>query len=445
LPQSAASHEDVVARIAGDVRARIGRPGPVRVAKDGVSHLVPIPRDPRLRAAPIRIGPLRRILAIDPANRLCTAQAGVRFDELVRATLPHGLRPTVVPELMGITVGGAVAGGSVESTSHLAGGFHDGCLEYEIVTGRGEILRVSPETDPLAFEMIHGSYGTLGVLTKLSFRLVPAKPFVRVEYHRFASFEAFAEELFAWCRAGDAEFIDAIVHGPRAFVLCLGWGVDRAPYQSSYRRLRIYHESTTQRGEDYLSAPDYFFRYDADCHWITRRFPPLTWRPVRLLAGGSVLGSGNLIRWGRRLAPLLALRRRPDVVCDVFVPARRLADFHAWYARVMRFYPLWMVPYRMPRPYPWIRAEHAAKAADDLFVDCAVYGMKNDRPDVDCSELLERETYELGGIKALISQNHYDRERFWSIYDRPRYEEIKRRLDPEGVFGDLYEKVCRRA
>ena len=28
--------------------------------------------------------------------------------------------------------------------------------------------------------MIHGSFGTLGILTKLTFRLVPAKPYVRV-------------------------------------------------------------------------------------------------------------------------------------------------------------------------------------------------------------------------------------------------------------------------
>ncbi|APR77098.1 Hypothetical protein A7982_02445 [Minicystis rosea] len=433
-----------MARIAGDVKSRIGRRGSTRVQRDGVSHLVPMARDRRLRAAPIRTGPLDRILEIDPSGRRCTAEAGLTFGELVRATQIFGLRPTVVPELVGITIGGAVAGGSVESSSHLAGGFHDGCLEYEIVTGRGDVLRVSPETDPLAFGMIHQSYGTLGVLTKIAFRLVPSKPFVRVEYHRFASFDAFADELFAWCRTGDAEFIDGIAHGPRSFVLCLGWGVDRAPYRSTYRRLRIYHESTARRAEDYLSAPDYFFRYDADCHWITRRFPPLTWWPVRALAGGVFLGSTNLIRWARRLAPLLALRRRPDVVSDVFVPARTLADFHAWYEGAMGFYPLWMVPYRMSRPYPWLRAEHVAKAADDLFIDCAVYGMQNDRPDVDCSELLERKVYELGGIKGLISQNHYDRGRFWSIYDRPRYEEAKRRLDPEGVFGDLYEKVCRR-
>jgi hypothetical protein len=81
--------------------------------------------------------------------------------------------------------------------------------------------------------------------------------------------------------------------------------------------------------------------------------------------------------------------------------------------------------------------------ADELFIDCAVYGKPNEEPGIDYSEILERKTYELDGIKTLISRNHYSREQFWSIYDNPRYDAAKRRLDPQGVFGDLYEK-CHR-
>lgn len=76
-------------------------------------------------------------------------------------------------------------------------------------------------------------------------------------------------------------------------------------------------------------------------------------------------------------------------------------------------------------------------------MDLAVYGMRNEDPAVDRSEQLEDKTYELGGIKTLISRNHYSPERFWSIYNRPNYEKAKERLDPQGVFPDLYEKLGR--
>src|SRR5262249_14113718 len=99
--------------------------------------------------------------------------------------------------------------------------------------------------------------------------------------------------------------------------------------------------------------------------------------------------------------------------------------------------------YRIPEMYPWIAPEHAVRMADGLFIDCAVYGKPNSDPKVDASQVLEEKTFELGGIKTLISRNHYSRERFWQIYDKAQVEEAKRRLDPKGVFPGLYEKFHR--
>jgi hypothetical protein len=81
---------------------------------------------------------------------------------------------------------------------------------------------------------------------------------------------------------------------------------------------------------------------------------------------------------------------------------------------------------------------------DDLMIDVAVYGKRNNRRDIDWSEVLEHKTHELGGIKTLISRNHYTRERFWEIYDRERWTSAKRELDPGGLFNDLYDKFRPR-
>ncbi|MDI3285852.1 FAD-binding oxidoreductase [Polyangium sp. 15x6] len=436
------SHEREVTRVATTIRVQAGRGGPVRIDKGGVSHFVPVPGDPRERAARIDASRLRRVLSIDPERRVCVAEPGVTFAELVPRTLEHHLVPAVVPELEDITLGGAVAGCSIESSSYRYGGFHDSCLEYEVISGDGEIVTCSAEKEPLLFDMIHGSYGTLGVLSRITFQLVPAKRFVRMEYRHYDSFDAFNAAMVERCRVGDFEFVDGIVHGPRMFVLCLGTFVDAAPFTSNYRWLDVYYKSTLGRTEDFLTTPDYFFRYDAECHWLSRTVPGLETKPVRWLVGRHVLGSRNLIRWSRRLDRVLGLKSRPDVVCDIFVPQRNFSAFYPWYARDFDFWPLWVVPYRMPRPYPWIRESHA-KHEDELWIDCAVYGKPNNDPLIDWSEVLERKTYELGGVKTLISRNHYTEERFWEIYDRERYEAAKRRLDPRGVFPGLYEK-CHR-
>lgn len=442
-PPAVASHDEIVADIAAQIRARAGSGEPLHIEKGGVHHFVPLAGDRRFVGRPVDVSRLNRVLEIDPGRRRCVVEPGVTFGALVRATLAHGLIPTVVPELEGITAGGAVAGCSVESMSWRYGGFHDSCEEYELVSGAGEVLTVSRQRDPQLFHMMHGSYGTLAILTRLSFELVPATRYVRLEYRRFSTIESFEAELRARIAAGDHPFIDAIVHGPEELVLCLGSFVATAPYVSDYRWLDIYYKSTRTRSEDYLTTEDYCFRYDAECHWLTRTVRPLEWKPVRFAVGKLFLGSTNLIRWSKRLERLLALKKRPDVVVDVFVPSRRLREFFEWYKRGLAFYPLWLVPYRIAEPYPWIAPGHAAGFADDLFIDCAVYGKQNGDPAVDWSQALEEKTYELGGIKTLISRNHHTREKFWQIYGKDAYDAAKSRLDPHALFPSLYEKFHR--
>jgi hypothetical protein len=169
----------------------------------------------------------------------------------------------------------------------------------------------------------------------------------------------------------------------------------------------------------------------------------LQWKPIRAALGGAFLGSTNLIRWSKRLEKVLGLKKRPDVVVDVFIPARRFAEFYEWYERELDFFPLWIVPYRMHDRYPWLDPGLAEAIGDDLMIDCAVYGLRNNDPTVDYSEALENMTYELGGVKTLISRNHYTRERFWSIYNSSNYYSVKEKTDPQGLFPDLFEKFHR--
>ena len=80
---------------------------------------------------------------------------------------PHGLAPRAIPWLDSITLGEAVA-------NCAAGGFHESCIEYEVVTGTGDVVRCSRQYDRELFERMHGARGTLGIVTQLTFELVEA-------------------------------------------------------------------------------------------------------------------------------------------------------------------------------------------------------------------------------------------------------------------------------
>ena len=171
-------HATKVSRVVAQLRHHAYSPfraSPISFKKKAVSHPVPKRHDRRRLDPKIDISDLDEILEIDVAARTCTAEGGVTFVDLVAAPLRHGLVPLVVPELKTITVGGAVSGCSLESMSFQYSGFHDTCLAYEVITGRGEVLHCTPDNaHRLIFQMMYGSFGTLGVLSKLTFRLVPA-------------------------------------------------------------------------------------------------------------------------------------------------------------------------------------------------------------------------------------------------------------------------------
>lgn len=440
------AHHERVGRIVAQMRKMAGTVSAPVKEREGVSHFVPLPGRASSNRPKLNLKELNHILDINVGRMTCTAEPGVTFDELVRETLRFGLIPYTVPELKTITIGGAVSGCSLESMSFQYGGFHDSCLEYEIITGRGEVVQCSPDNRNDSFQMIHGSYGTLGILSLITFKLLPAHPCVQMRNVLFHDFDSFWNYMRERCEQKDVDFIDGIIHAPDRLVVCEGRMVpaEENLKLSKYDWLSVYYQSTLDKRVDNLALHDYFFRYDAECHWLSRTVPALEYWPVRMLLGNYLLGSTNLIEWSQKLSPLLKWKHRPDVVVDVFIPEHNFARFFELYQKDFDYYPLWIVPYRAPRLYPWLSDEHAERMGTSFLIDCAVYGKPNDDPRIDYSELLERKTYELNGIKTLISRNHYDETTFWSIYNRPRYESAKAGLDPDNLFGDLYQKFKPR-
>jgi hypothetical protein len=255
-----------------------------------------------------------------------------------------------------------------------------------------------------------------------------------VTYERTSRVDAFRESLER--RRGDesVDFIDGFVFSPREFVLNVGRFVDRVPYRSRYDGTRVYYASTRKRPEDYLEAEDYFFRYD---HGVTNVHPKSA---LGRLLFGRVFRSAHLLRLVDRV-PILLPKSRPDVTVDLFVPASRLQEYLAWHDRALGHYPLWVVPYRRVRDYEWLSKGFYAGVADTLFIDLAIYGMKQPKGRNVYREI-EEELPRVNGLKTLISYNYYRADEFWTIYNRENYLAVKRVTDPEGIFRDLYDKTC---
>jgi len=427
-------HEQKVARIVEQLEAHRGV-RPLSLRKKTVAHQVPKAGDHRHKDSKIDVSELTEILEIDPARRICVAESGVTFIDLVRETMKHGLVPIVVPELTTITIGGAISGCSIESMSFVRGGFHDTCREYEVITATGKVLTCTPTNEHrLVFEMIHNSFGTLGILSKLTFELVPAKPFVHVTYETYDTLEDYRAAIWRHFELRDADFMDGIIHARDCYVLSMGRFVDKAPYTSRYDWVKVYYQSTRKRSDDYLRTIDYFFRYDRGVTNV---------RPKSLVARilfGKLMSSTQWLRLGNKLNFLLS-RDRPTVTVDVFVPYGKVPTFMDWYDKAVGHYPIWCVPYKRVNDYPWIVDSYWSKLEDTLFLDLAIYGMRQPLGR-NIHRELEYELMRVSGLKTLISHNYYTRDEFWSIYNQDNYQAVKHITDPDNQFRDVYEKMC---
>lgn len=429
------SHEEKVSRIAKQLKERKSS-APLTLKKKAVSHEVPKPRDKKHSDEKLDVSDLDEIIHIDAEKRICIAEPGATFETVVAAAMEHGLAPVVVPELKTITIGGAVSGGSIESMSYRFGGFHDSCLEYEVVTAKGDILICTPDNhNKLLFQMVHWAFGTLGIITLLKFRLIPAKPFVKVTYEKYGTLEEFKNAIWEHYTKKDIDFMDGIMHSPKEYVLSAGDFVDKAPYTHSYDWMRIYFLSTARRKEDYLKTPDYFFRYNKG---VTNVHPKSF---VGRLLLGRLINSNSTLKLAntfRKVIPSTAI----PITVDTFIPFSKMEEFMEWYEREIGHFPLWCVPYRVMRKYEWLSDEFISNVRDELFLDIALYGMR--RKDAEhYHRIIEKKLIELGAIKTLISTNLYSEEEFWRIWNKNNYDLVKSKTDPDNIFRGLYEKTCR--
>jgi decaprenylphospho-beta-D-ribofuranose 2-oxidase len=114
---------------------------------------------------------LDRVLELDVEKGTVTCEAGVSIDTLMRALIPLGWFPTVVPGTRYVTVGGAVA--SDIHGKYRLGSFCDAVTRLTLATPGSGMITVGPEEQPDVFWATAGGMGLTGVVTEATMRLQP--------------------------------------------------------------------------------------------------------------------------------------------------------------------------------------------------------------------------------------------------------------------------------
>ena len=463
-PKGRRPHDLAVERLQASYRA-IPAGETVRLAKSTSNLFRP---RAAVSAPGLDVSGLDGVIAVDAARRTADVQGMCTYERLVAATLPHGLMPFVTPQLKTITLGGAVTGLGIESTSFRNGLPHESVLELDVLTGAGEVLTATAVNEHAGlFAGFPNSYGSLGYATRLRIELEPVRALVVLRHVRFGDLERLAAAIGSICavRAWDGEpvdFLDGVVFSATEAYLTLGTWADDAPSVSDYTGREVYYRSIRDRHLDALTIHDYLWRWDTDWFWCSKAFGAQHPRLRRLWPARyrrsdvyhRIVGFENRHGVMARIDARRGKPARERVVQDVELPIDTTAEFLHWYLEHVPMTPVWVCPLRLrdsggpcgdlaPGARPW---SLYPMTAGTTYVNVGFWGMvpiEPGRAHGDVNRDVERAVAELGGYKSLYSDAFYDEETFWAAYGGDAYAPLKERYDPEGRLLSLYAKAVR--
>jgi FAD/FMN-containing dehydrogenase len=251
LPESA-THAAAVERLRTSYLA-IPPGQSVRLAKRTSNLFRPRTSEP---TTGLDVSGLDGVICLDTAARTADVQGMCTYERLVEATLRHGLMPKVVPQLKTITLGGAVTGLGIESSSFRNGLPHESVLELDVLTGAGDLLTISPTQHPDLYAGFPNSYGSLGYAVRLRIELDRIHPFVGLRHVRFDDLDELAGAIETVCRTRSwqdepVDFLDGVMFSPTESYLTLGRWVN-SPAEagvaaaSDYTGQRIFSACSTR-------------------------------------------------------------------------------------------------------------------------------------------------------------------------------------------------------
>jgi glycolate oxidase len=141
---------------------------------------------------------MSKILALHPAERTVTVEAGVTWEHLASYLASKGFSLGVVPlGAPASTVGGGINSGAVGFGSYRFGSLREMILDLEVVLPNGSILRTGSPMDAGGrfadlTPLLLGAEGTLGIVTKAVLRVHPKPEDTRSDAYAFESLDTAA-------------------------------------------------------------------------------------------------------------------------------------------------------------------------------------------------------------------------------------------------------------
>lgn len=398
------------------------------------------------------------VLTLNEEENWILVEPKITFFSLCKITLLYGLIPPVVPEFTSITVGGAIMGAALESSSHRFGQVSDNCLEYELLLGNGEKIYASKTLYSDLFYGISGSYGTLALLTAVKLKLIRAKKWVQLKLYRFENLRHMTTDL---TEQTEDDYIEGIVFDRSNGVVIKGNLEDEQgphPFRqvNGSSRWYVQHLAQTKHQQISMLLEEYLFRLDLGAFWMGRyvndfsvMLRVLFQLRIPRVRKNSIMPSPFFRRlFGRFLRSEYLYKiwhRIPNhasqnifLIQDFYAPSERAYETLDRFMRETAIFPIWLCPIKGTAE-PQFLSPHYGK---ESFLNIGLYGIPESSHSIpELTAKLERDILQLGGRKMLYSFTYYEPEIFAAAYKEESYAGLRKKYGGNKVFPHLYEKV----
>ena len=472
-------HGERVRRIQAEVRryaaAREAREPwadkPLRTDRKGAASLNVRISD-KSASQTVNMSDLTNILALDEARGVIRVEPFVTVGDAATYLDSRGLQLEATIEMKDATLGGLVMALGMTTHSHVCGLVHDTVTAYEIVTAKGELLRVTADNEHAdLFRALPWSHGTLGLLVALEMRVIAASSHVRVAYRPFYSLDAYAAEYERLARSDNPpHFIEVLIFGKDRAVLMEGYlataaevrnsglpvnAVDKAHKPLFYKHVESMLElGEAERREELIPMLDYLMRHDRSmCMCLAQILPTANEAWFRYTMGWMLPPNMSFLK-GTRPEAERENTIRKQVWQEFAFPAENFAEMVARAHDVLEIYPLLAYPCKVIDHGGMVRAPgnrakpYCGEPQTAAFLDLGIYGIPQRIKDGDEHfdtvtrvRRLEERVRSLGGFLHTYCDVCSTEAEFMEMFDHALWREMRARYGADGVFPTIYEKV----
>lgn len=162
------------------------------------------------------------ILEVDTDRGIIRVEPLVNMGQISATLAKLGWTIAIVPELDDLTVGGLVMGTGIESSSHIYGLFQHICVSYELVLADGSLVKCSKDENSELFYSVPWSYGTLGFLTAVEIKIIPATKYARLKYEPVRGLKTLCQKFEVEAKNKNNDFVEALLFSVDEGVIMTG-------------------------------------------------------------------------------------------------------------------------------------------------------------------------------------------------------------------------------